>query len=141
MNNYPNITIWERFRRLRKALQVTQGEAEAESGIPQKDISQLETGKKKFIPKEYIIYLYDKGADLNWLFGGKGDLFRKEALEQQEGNSPGNTYMMASEPEVEYSSQKKVDRVEAENQKLKVENATLMKVIKTFSVTNEEAKS
>lgn len=61
----------DRLRQAREQTGLNQAETAKASGITQKDISLLEGGKKKFIPPEYIHFLYNQGIDLNWLFEGK----------------------------------------------------------------------
>jgi len=49
-------------------LGISQEDAARSCGISQRDISQLENGKKVFIHTEYIQYLHSRGVDLNSLF-------------------------------------------------------------------------
>lgn len=58
----------------RELANVSQTEAAAMSGVNQKDISLLEAGKKKFIPNEYIQFLYKVGVDINTLFDDNQEL-------------------------------------------------------------------
>ncbi|TZF81784.1 hypothetical protein FW774_17155 [Pedobacter sp. BS3] len=60
--------IYEKLKAIRMLLGLSQSEASALSGIQQKDISLLEKGNKKFIPNEYILFLYKQGVDINSLF-------------------------------------------------------------------------
>lgn len=60
--------IYGKLKQIRELLGVSQTQASISSGIKQKDISLLETGQKKFIPSEYILFLYNLGVDLNTLF-------------------------------------------------------------------------
>ncbi|MCO4291416.1 helix-turn-helix domain-containing protein [Solitalea sp. MAHUQ-68] len=52
----------------REQLGLTQKEAANASGISQRDISQLESGLKKFFPLAYILFLNVNGVNLNILF-------------------------------------------------------------------------
>lgn len=65
-----NKTQIDRLKQARLQIGMNQEETAKTSGLTQKDISLLESGKKKFIPPEYIHFLYKNGTDLNWLFGG-----------------------------------------------------------------------
>lgn len=49
-------------------LSLSQSDIEGKTGLSQRDISQLENGKKKFIPTAYIQFLNSKGIPLNLLF-------------------------------------------------------------------------
>ncbi|WP_133159382.1 LexA family transcriptional regulator [Solitalea longa] len=53
---------------VREQLGLTQKEAANASGISQRDISQLESGLKKFFPLAYILFLNVNGVNLNILF-------------------------------------------------------------------------
>lgn len=56
------------LRVAREQLGLTQKEAANASGISQRDISQLESGLKKFFPLEYILFLNINNVNLNILF-------------------------------------------------------------------------
>lgn len=60
--------IWSKLKEIRDLKGYSQGEMSELSGIIQKDISLLEAGKKKFIPQEYIQFLYKLGVDINSLY-------------------------------------------------------------------------
>lgn len=62
------LLIWIKLKQARTLLRMTQAQAEQWSGVLQKDISLLESGKKEFIPNEYIRFLYQQGIDLGTLF-------------------------------------------------------------------------
>jgi transcriptional regulator with XRE-family HTH domain len=57
-----------KLRRIRQELGFTQLKAAEVSGLSQRDVSQLETGRKEGLPKEYIQFLHKQGVSLNWLF-------------------------------------------------------------------------
>ncbi|TGE20643.1 helix-turn-helix domain-containing protein [Hymenobacter aquaticus] len=57
-----------KLRAIRQEFHLTQLEMAQASGLSQRDISQLENGRKEGIPKEYIQFLHSRGVDLNWLF-------------------------------------------------------------------------
>ncbi len=46
----------------------TQSQMAEKLEIPQKDVSRMESGKVKFIPNQYIRFLYEEKFDLNWVF-------------------------------------------------------------------------
>jgi DNA-binding XRE family transcriptional regulator len=52
----------------RNALSLKQTEAAKQAGLRQCVVSVLERGEKRFIPTEYISFLFKKGIDLNWIF-------------------------------------------------------------------------
>jgi transcriptional regulator with XRE-family HTH domain len=57
-----------KLRAIRQQLGLTQAKAAEASGLSQRDVSQLENGRKEGIPKEYMHFLHTRGIDLNWLF-------------------------------------------------------------------------
>ncbi len=60
--------IYDKIKAIRMTLGLSQAEASTLSGLQQKDISLLEKGGKKFIPNEYIHFLYKQGVDINSIF-------------------------------------------------------------------------
>jgi len=60
--------IYSKLKSIRKVLSLSQSDIEIETGLSQRDISQLENGKKKFIPTAYIQFLNKKNIPLNLLF-------------------------------------------------------------------------
>lgn len=128
--------IWSRLKNVRVALHLSQKAMGETAGIPQKDISQLENGKKKFIPIEYILYLYERGVNLNWLFGGQGEMLQANRVSGYVQNDNEQESLRLPEPVLPYHSSKSQQRIrelEAQNQKLKIKNDTLMEVIRSFS--------
>jgi DNA-binding XRE family transcriptional regulator len=59
---------WGKLKIIRELLGLSQAEIAYKTGINQKDISLLEGGKKKFIPMEYIHFLYNENIDINSLY-------------------------------------------------------------------------
>ncbi|TGE26543.1 helix-turn-helix domain-containing protein [Hymenobacter metallicola] len=57
-----------KLRTIRQEFKMTQLEMAQASGLSQRDISQLENGRKEGLPKEFIHFLHARGVDLNWLF-------------------------------------------------------------------------
>ncbi|UOQ54230.1 helix-turn-helix domain-containing protein [Hymenobacter cellulosivorans] len=57
-----------KLRTIRQEFNMTQLEMAQGSGLSQRDISQLENGRKEGLPKEFIHFLHSRGVDLNWLF-------------------------------------------------------------------------
>ncbi|MEL6534376.1 MAG: LexA family transcriptional regulator [Bacteroidota bacterium] len=60
--------LGEKLRAIREALQLNQAAIASRIGRQQRDISDLEQGKRKAVPTEYIHFLIGEGLDLNWLF-------------------------------------------------------------------------
>lgn len=67
MNTFDRLFIARTF------LSLSQKEAAEQAGINATAISVMERGEKKFIPTEYLQYLYSKGIDINWLFSNSND--------------------------------------------------------------------
>ncbi|HCU45435.1 MAG TPA: hypothetical protein DF610_11760, partial [Sphingobacterium sp.] len=59
---------WDKLKTIRELLKYSQGDMSDKTGIKQKDISLLEGGKKKFIPNEYIHFLYNENVDINSIY-------------------------------------------------------------------------
>ncbi|MFP5042739.1 helix-turn-helix domain-containing protein [Parasediminibacterium sp. JCM 36343] len=60
--------FFEKLLIARRLLSLSQREASEQSGINQATLSILERGERKFIPTEYLQFLYKKGIDINWIF-------------------------------------------------------------------------
>ncbi len=60
--------LHEKLKLIRKLLGLTQEQMAKQSNIPRKEISLLETGDRKFVPKEYIIFLIKNNIDINSLY-------------------------------------------------------------------------
>lgn len=76
------MNAFDRLFIARTFLSLSQKEAAEQAGINAAAISVMERGEKKFIPTEYLVFLYDKGIDLNWIFSDSNDtslVFRKSA--------------------------------------------------------------
>lgn len=63
-----NINYGFKFKLARTLLNLSQTQISEELKISQRDISQIESGKKTFIPTPYIQYMNNKGIDLNSIF-------------------------------------------------------------------------
>ena len=59
--------FYEKLLTARRLLAISQKEASEEAGINQATLSILEKGERKFIPTEYLQFLYKKGIDINWI--------------------------------------------------------------------------
>lgn len=85
--------IYSKLKSIRKVLSLSQSDIEIETGLSQRDISQLENGKKKFIPTTYIQFLNKKNIPLNLLFDDSFSLPDFEeaiaALSVKEGKEKG----------------------------------------------------
>jgi transcriptional regulator with XRE-family HTH domain len=68
MKNF--LDLDKRLRQIREYLCFTQAEIASESGINQKEISLMESGGRKTLVDQYIIYLHNRGVNLNWLYFG-----------------------------------------------------------------------
>lgn len=60
--------VFTKLREARELLGYTQTEAAKLSGVRSKDISMLEAGKKKFVPDQYLHFLYNAGIDINSIY-------------------------------------------------------------------------
>ena len=68
------------FNKLKEArllLRLSQEEMAAQTGLVQRDISQLENGKREFIPNQFIQFLNKSGFDLGSLFNDSSILVFK----------------------------------------------------------------
>ena len=63
--------LGEKLRAVREVLELNQTALAERLGRQQRDISDLEKGKRKALPQEYIDFLVAEGLDLNWLFGNQ----------------------------------------------------------------------
>lgn len=72
------IEIFSRFKDARKALGYKQEDFAIKLGISQRDVSQIETGKRQFISPDIIQFMHKNGIDLNWLITGEGEMFLSE---------------------------------------------------------------
>lgn len=82
--------IYNKLKLIRKLLALSQVEIQREAGLNQSDISQLENGKKKFIPTAYIQYLNKIGVPLDALFDDNLSLSSFEAKFNLPLSSGGN---------------------------------------------------
>ncbi len=62
-----------KLKQSRVDLHLTQAEAAQGSGLEQRDVSRLETGKTKTPPVAYMQFLHNYGVDLNWLLDDKNE--------------------------------------------------------------------
>lgn len=60
--------IFRKLKEARQLLKETQAQMAENTGLSQRDISQLESGEKEFIPVSIIQYLNKKGIDVNSLY-------------------------------------------------------------------------
>ena len=58
----------EKIKQVRNQLGLSQVEFAEQVGVVQNDVSKLEKGQKKFIPKKYIDFLIENNYDLNTVF-------------------------------------------------------------------------
>ena len=64
----------ERIRRVRELLCMNQHQMAVNSGLTQRDISRIESGKAKFIPSQFMQFLHRIGVNMNYLYGDKDAL-------------------------------------------------------------------
>ncbi len=62
---------FKKIKNARKELGFTQTDLAKALGLSQNDVSKLESGRKKFIPNKYILFLMEKGYDINSIFNDK----------------------------------------------------------------------
>ncbi|KAB8156150.1 helix-turn-helix domain-containing protein [Kordia sp. TARA_039_SRF] len=62
------MALENKIKQARKLLNMSQVEAAQASGLQQNVISDIERGKKVFIPTDYLSFLQNKGIDINSLF-------------------------------------------------------------------------
>jgi len=60
--------ISQKFRVIRKYFRYTQKEFADKASVSQRDISQIENGKKEFIHRNIIRFLLSENINLNWFF-------------------------------------------------------------------------
>ena len=63
-----------KFRMARLLINHSQVQASKMSGLSQRDISQIENGKRTFIPTAYIQYLHNEELDMNSIFGSSDEV-------------------------------------------------------------------
>lgn len=76
-------TLKDRVVAARKQLNFTQQEVAYLLKQQQYNISRQETGNV-YPSLQYISFLEEQGINLNWLFSGKGEIFRQATLKLQE---------------------------------------------------------
>jgi len=62
------MTVYDKLKEARNILGLSQSEAAFKANLKQKDLSLLEGGNKKFVPEEYIQFLYNEGIDINSIY-------------------------------------------------------------------------
>lgn len=75
----------ERFRELRKALELTQGKFGEILGITTSGVSDIEAGRRN-VTEQHLIMLSnykDKPINIEWLRTGKGEMFKKMNRQQE----------------------------------------------------------
>src|ERR1700677_2313749 len=93
------MSIPQRLKIARKLIGYSQKDAAIRAGLEQKDISLLETGGKKFIPNEYIQFLYNEGIDINSIYNDSENVSLKKRLPAElpyTFNEPANEYQRAA---------------------------------------------
>lgn len=116
----------------------------AETKVKQKDISRFEAGKVKFIPNQYLVYLHNKGINLNWLFSGNGpSLFVDLTSATQKPNQNTGIQNLIKQQQEAAELKEKYLMAQAENKvfrkqikELKNERKTLLEVFKALGKGN-----
>ena len=65
---YIMIEYYKKLKAVRLELNLNQKEAAEASGLSQEVISRIENGKTANTPIKYLLFLAEKGADMNFLF-------------------------------------------------------------------------
>lgn len=92
--------FWDKLKAIRELLGYSQADISEKTGIKQKDISLLEGGKKKFIPNEYIHFLYNERIDINSIYDDSRTIsFRN------------STFTPLANEEIDVTSISKVDNI------------------------------
>ena len=82
--------LFKRFKLAREHTGLSQKEFGEKTDMSQRDISQLENGKKVFLKLSYIQFLNESGVNLNWLISGKGEKFLNSNTTTEEKASTTN---------------------------------------------------
>lgn len=62
------MTVGEKIKEFRNQIGMGQADFADALGVKQNDVSKIENNQKKFIPNSYIMFLQEKGYDLNTFF-------------------------------------------------------------------------
>jgi transcriptional regulator with XRE-family HTH domain len=112
-------SVYSRLKRCRELLGFNQSQMADVTDMSQRDISELEAGKKKFIPTDYIQFLNNQGFSLDWIFNGGPDRLMKRTYQwihspkedtelSQVADREGDYYKVRS-PELEITTQEYFD--------------------------------
>lgn len=77
----------ERFKKLRKALGLTQGEFGKILGLSTSGVSEIEAGRRK-VTEQHLIMLSNykkKIVNINWLRTGEGEMFKERSPSDEVG--------------------------------------------------------
>ena len=89
---YANMeSLHERLKACRIKLGHSQQRMARDTGMAQKDISLIESGKRIHIPVAYFQALSVQGIDMNWVYTGKGEMFLKDTLEKYQDEPDAGT--------------------------------------------------
>lgn len=99
--------IYSKLKIARVHIGVSQTDAAKDSGVTQRDISQLENGEKKFIPTEYIQYLNRNNIPLELLFNDniseKYFQYELENISKKSFDVKDKSLSIVAEPENHYN--------------------------------------
>ena len=101
----------KRLIEFRESLKIKQKQVAIGSETAQSHLSDMEKGKKQIQPR-VIFYLSETyGLNINWLYTGRGEMFREDAA--------GMTMVAESQAKYKRDTLKKLEREVAELQKWK----------------------
>ena len=69
-----------KIKQARESLNMSQLDFATAVGVSQKDVSMIESGKKKFIPNKYIEFLVQNNFDINTIFNSTLELKKLEII-------------------------------------------------------------
>jgi len=136
----------DKIKKARVLLRLSQVKAAVEAGISQKDISRIESGKAKFIPKEYLFFLSKKGINLNWLYNEEEKSAAQEHVFLKDTEKdPNKTFQNSEKPHKIYSIKLSKEQVEEpfthydlkEIEHILKENQDLKKEVMQLNAQNE----
>ncbi|WP_240911297.1 helix-turn-helix domain-containing protein [Yeosuana marina] len=91
------MNAFEKIKKAREMLGLSQSDFAESVGVTQKDVSLLESGNKKFIPNKYIDFLIDKGFDLNTIFDDTLKLNYKNEIDLKTLNETTKVYQLRTD--------------------------------------------
>jgi transcriptional regulator with XRE-family HTH domain len=124
-------SVFDRLKRCRIKLGLNQAEMASIMDISQRDISELEAGKKKFIPTEYIQYLNNQGFSLDWIFNGGPDNLMKRTYQWIHSQEENSELSMVGERDGEYY------KIDLSNKEITLSKEEYLKFIELAKLLDE----